>query len=159
MLDLILSISTCARSASDQRGEVESSTRKKVKRLLSFQRYCHSSRLLRGDVPQTPGSLHLLDEDYLGQAVVWTCPVKFDQYSPHPDYSKLLFPFWLLLQHMLSKVGTWNFDIFLFDRLTNGMLTDGTMGLNGFFVKKKKKKKGSYSCYNKYFSVLQETAW
>lgn len=25
-----------------------------------------------------------------------------------------------LLQHMLSKVGTWNFDIFLFDRLTNG---------------------------------------
>ncbi|XP_008311495.1 cAMP-specific 3',5'-cyclic phosphodiesterase 7B isoform X2 [Cynoglossus semilaevis] len=76
---------------SDQRGEVESSTRKKVKRLLSFQRYCHSSRLLRGDVPQTPGSLHLLDEDYLGQAV-----------------------------HMLSKVGTWNFDIFLFDRLTNG---------------------------------------
>lgn len=31
--------------------------------------------------------------------------------------------FWtqfLLLQHMLSKVGTWNFDIFLFDRLTNG---------------------------------------
>uniref|UniRef100_A0A3Q3L4H2 Phosphodiesterase 7B n=1 Tax=Labrus bergylta TaxID=56723 RepID=A0A3Q3L4H2_9LABR len=42
-------------------------------------------------VPHTPGSLHLLDDDYLGQAA-----------------------------HMLSKVGTWNFDIFLFDRLTNG---------------------------------------
>lgn len=28
-----------------------------------------------------------------------------------------------LLQHMLSKVGTWNFDIFLFDRLTNGKMT------------------------------------
>uniref|UniRef100_A0A4W3J883 3',5'-cyclic-AMP phosphodiesterase n=1 Tax=Callorhinchus milii TaxID=7868 RepID=A0A4W3J883_CALMI len=62
---------------------------KKVKRLLSFQRYFHASRLLRGIVPQA--SLHLLDEDYLGQA-----------------------------RHMLSKVGTWNFDIFLFDRLTNG---------------------------------------
>ncbi|XP_043932285.1 cAMP-specific 3',5'-cyclic phosphodiesterase 7B isoform X2 [Protopterus annectens] len=67
----------------------EISTKKKVKRLLSFQRYFHASRLLRGIVPQT--SLHLLDEDYLGQA-----------------------------RHMLSKVGTWNFDIFLFDRLTNG---------------------------------------
>ncbi|KAM6992899.1 3',5'-cyclic-AMP phosphodiesterase 7B-like isoform 2-T2 [Tautogolabrus adspersus] len=73
---------------SAQQGEVESGTRRKVKRLLSFQRYCHASRLL---VPQTPGSLHLLDDDYLGQAA-----------------------------HMLSKVGTWNFDIFLFDRLTNG---------------------------------------
>lgn len=70
-------------------GEVESGTRRKVKRLLSFQRYCHASRLLRGLAPQ--GSLHLLDEDYLGQAA-----------------------------HMLSKVGTWNFDIFLLDRLTNG---------------------------------------
>ncbi|KAG9347669.1 hypothetical protein JZ751_005242 [Albula glossodonta] len=67
----------------------EIGTKKKVKRLLSFQRYFHASRLLRGITPQT--SLHLLDEDYLGQAV-----------------------------HMLSKVGTWNFDIFLFDRLTNG---------------------------------------
>ncbi|XP_072218068.1 3',5'-cyclic-AMP phosphodiesterase 7B-like isoform X2 [Leuresthes tenuis] len=74
-----------------QKGEVESGTRKKLKRLLSFQRYCHASRLLRGLVPHTPGSLHLLDDDYLGQAA-----------------------------HMLSKVGTWNFDIFLFDRLTNG---------------------------------------
>ncbi|XP_041814257.1 cAMP-specific 3',5'-cyclic phosphodiesterase 7B-like isoform X2 [Chelmon rostratus] len=77
--------------ASAQQGEVESGTRRKVKRLLSFQRYCHASRLLRGLVPHTPGSLHLLDDDYLGQAA-----------------------------HMLSKVGTWNFDIFLFDRLTNG---------------------------------------
>ncbi|XP_037606038.1 cAMP-specific 3',5'-cyclic phosphodiesterase 7B-like isoform X1 [Sebastes umbrosus] len=76
---------------SAQQGEVEAGTRRKVKRLLSFQRYCHASRLLRGLVPHTPGSLHLLDDDYLGQAA-----------------------------HMLSKVGTWNFDIFLFDRLTNG---------------------------------------
>ncbi|XP_048387460.1 cAMP-specific 3',5'-cyclic phosphodiesterase 7B-like isoform X1 [Stegostoma tigrinum] len=67
----------------------EISTRKRVKRLLSFQRYFHASRLLRGIVPHT--CLHLLDEDYLGQA-----------------------------RHMLSKVGRWNFDIFLFDRLTNG---------------------------------------
>ncbi|XP_067338726.1 3',5'-cyclic-AMP phosphodiesterase 7B-like isoform X2 [Channa argus] len=74
-----------------QQGEVESGTRRKVKRLLSFQRYCNNSRLLRGLVPHTPGSLHFLDDDYLGQAA-----------------------------HMLSKVGTWNFDIFLFDRLTNG---------------------------------------
>uniref|UniRef100_A0A3Q2P4Z4 Phosphodiesterase n=1 Tax=Fundulus heteroclitus TaxID=8078 RepID=A0A3Q2P4Z4_FUNHE len=72
-------------------GEVESGTRRKLKRLLSFQRYCHASRLLRGLMPHTPGSLHLLDDDYLGQAA-----------------------------HMLSKVDTWTFDIFLFDRLTNG---------------------------------------
>ncbi|XP_031726182.1 cAMP-specific 3',5'-cyclic phosphodiesterase 7B [Anarrhichthys ocellatus] len=76
--------------ASAQQGEVEAG-RRKVKRQLSFQRYCHASRLLRGLVPHTPGSLHLLDDDYLGQA-----------------------------GHMLSKVGSWNFDIFLFDRLTNG---------------------------------------
>ncbi|XP_017282856.1 cAMP-specific 3',5'-cyclic phosphodiesterase 7B isoform X2 [Kryptolebias marmoratus] len=76
---------------SAQRGEVESGTRRKLKRLLSFQRYFHASRLLRGLVSHTPGSLHLLDDDYLGQAA-----------------------------HMLSKADTWNFDIFLFDRLTNG---------------------------------------
>lgn len=46
----------------------EIGTKKKVKRLLSFQRYFHASRLLRGIVPQA--SLHLLDEDYLGQARV-----------------------------------------------------------------------------------------
>ncbi|TNM95013.1 hypothetical protein fugu_017772 [Takifugu bimaculatus] len=74
-----------------QQGEVASGTRRKVKRQLSFQRYCHASRLLRGLVPRTPVSLHLLDDGYLGQAA-----------------------------HMLSKVATWNFDIFLFDRLTNG---------------------------------------
>uniref|UniRef100_A0A3Q1HCD3 Phosphodiesterase n=1 Tax=Anabas testudineus TaxID=64144 RepID=A0A3Q1HCD3_ANATE len=84
-------IDLCILKTSTQQGEVESGTRRKVKRLLSFQRYCHNSRLLRGLVPHTPGSLHLLDDDYLGQAA-----------------------------HMLSKVGTWNFDIFLFDRLTNG---------------------------------------
>lgn len=28
--------------------------------------------------------------------------------------------FHLPFQHMLSKVGMWDFDIFLFDRLTNG---------------------------------------
>ncbi|KAK5903660.1 hypothetical protein CgunFtcFv8_007420 [Champsocephalus gunnari] len=76
---------------SAQQAGVESGTRRKVKRQLSFQRYCHASRLLRGAMPNTPGSLHLLDKNYLGQAA-----------------------------HMLSKVGTWNFDIFLFDRLTNG---------------------------------------
>ncbi|XP_055005644.1 cAMP-specific 3',5'-cyclic phosphodiesterase 7B isoform X3 [Boleophthalmus pectinirostris] len=78
-------------NTSAQQGEIELCNRRKVKRLLSFQRYCHSSRLLRGLVPHTPGSMHLLDDDYLGQA-----------------------------GHMLSKVSTWNFDIFLFDRLTNG---------------------------------------
>ncbi|XP_063079196.1 3',5'-cyclic-AMP phosphodiesterase 7B-like isoform X2 [Engraulis encrasicolus] len=67
----------------------ETGSRRKLKRLLSFQRYCHASRLLSSLSPHT--SLHLLDEDYHAQA-----------------------------GHMLSKVGTWNFDIFLFDRLTNG---------------------------------------
>ncbi|KAF6115437.1 phosphodiesterase 7B [Phyllostomus discolor] len=74
---------------SDTANSGEFGTKKKVKRLLSFQRYFHASRLPRGIIPQA--SLHLLDEDYLGQA-----------------------------RHMLSKVGTWDFDIFLFDRLTNG---------------------------------------
>ncbi|XP_068603903.1 high affinity 3',5'-cyclic-AMP phosphodiesterase 7A [Brachionichthys hirsutus] len=62
---------------------------RRVHRLLSFQRYLHSSRLLRGIPQQIP--LHILDEDYTGQA-----------------------------RCMLEKVGNWNFDIFLFDRLTNG---------------------------------------
>uniref|UniRef100_A0A674PPS0 Phosphodiesterase n=1 Tax=Takifugu rubripes TaxID=31033 RepID=A0A674PPS0_TAKRU len=57
--------------------------------LLSFQRYLHSSRLLRGLPQQIP--LHILDEDYTGQA-----------------------------RCMLEKVGNWNFDIFLFNKLTNG---------------------------------------
>lgn len=46
---------------------------RKVKRLLSFQRYFHASRLLRGIIPQAP--LHLLDEDYLGQARVSQLPL------------------------------------------------------------------------------------
>ncbi|XP_036377216.1 high affinity cAMP-specific 3',5'-cyclic phosphodiesterase 7A isoform X3 [Megalops cyprinoides] len=62
---------------------------RKIRRLLSFQRYLHSSRFLRGISPQNP--LHILDDDYTGQA-----------------------------KCMLEKVGSWNFDIFLFDRLTNG---------------------------------------
>ncbi|XP_032360354.1 high affinity 3',5'-cyclic-AMP phosphodiesterase 7A isoform X2 [Etheostoma spectabile] len=62
---------------------------RRVHRLLSFQRYLHSSRLLRGVPQQIP--LHILDEDYTGQA-----------------------------RCMLEKVGNWNFDIFLFDKLTNG---------------------------------------
>uniref|UniRef100_A0A3Q2YQJ2 3',5'-cyclic-AMP phosphodiesterase n=1 Tax=Hippocampus comes TaxID=109280 RepID=A0A3Q2YQJ2_HIPCM len=41
--------------------------------------------------PRGPESLHLVDSDYLGQAA-----------------------------HMLSKVSSWDFDVFLFDRLTNG---------------------------------------
>jgi len=51
----------------------EIGTKKKVKRLLSFQRYFHASRLLRGIIPQAP--LHLLDEDYLGQARVSWLPL------------------------------------------------------------------------------------
>ncbi|XP_057678437.1 cAMP-specific 3',5'-cyclic phosphodiesterase 7B-like isoform X2 [Corythoichthys intestinalis] len=77
--------------ASDQQREPEWVRRRHMKNLLSFQRFRHASRLLRGSLPRTPESLHLVDYDYLGQAA-----------------------------HMLPKVGTWNFDIFLFDRLTNG---------------------------------------
>ncbi|XP_017262079.1 high affinity cAMP-specific 3',5'-cyclic phosphodiesterase 7A isoform X4 [Kryptolebias marmoratus] len=66
-----------------------SGTERRVHRLLSFQRYLHSSRLLRGITQQIP--LPILDEDYSGQA-----------------------------RCMLEKVGNWNFDIFLFDKLTNG---------------------------------------
>ncbi|XP_069462849.1 3',5'-cyclic-AMP phosphodiesterase 7B isoform X2 [Ambystoma mexicanum] len=87
--DLLLEPESAQGGAPDTTHSGEIGTKKKVKRLLSFQRYFHASRLLRGIVPQA--SLHLLDEDYLGQA-----------------------------RHMLSKVGMWNFDIFLFDRLTNG---------------------------------------
>ncbi|XP_024146247.1 cAMP-specific 3',5'-cyclic phosphodiesterase 7B [Oryzias melastigma] len=77
--------------SSIQSGDVESSTRRQMKHLLSFHRYSHTSRLLRGLAPRDSGSLHLLDDGYRGQAA-----------------------------HMLSRVGTWNFDIFVFDRLTNG---------------------------------------
>ncbi|XP_077409041.1 3',5'-cyclic-AMP phosphodiesterase 7B-like isoform X4 [Vanacampus margaritifer] len=65
--------------------------RRKLKTLLSFQRFCQASRLLIGIVPPSPDFLHLLDSDYLGQAA-----------------------------RMLSKVGSWDFDVFLFERLTNG---------------------------------------
>lgn len=107
-------------SASVQQGEVESGTRRKIKRLLSFQRYCHASRLLRGLVPHTPGSLHLLDDDYLGQAAVRTHKRTPRDTTILSSVSQALTSVCLPLQHMLSKVGTWNFDIFLFDRLTNG---------------------------------------
>lgn len=60
----------CVIPAAAQQVEVASGTRRKVKRQLSFQRYCHASRLLRGLVPHTPRSLHLLDDGYLGQAAV-----------------------------------------------------------------------------------------
>ncbi|KAM4687565.1 high affinity 3',5'-cyclic-AMP phosphodiesterase 7A isoform 1-T1 [Discoglossus pictus] len=70
--------------------EVEISlSARNIRRLLSFQRYLRSSRFFRGVSAQN--SLHILDEDYNGQA-----------------------------KCMLEKVGNWNFDIFLFDRLTNG---------------------------------------
>ncbi|XP_073686672.1 high affinity 3',5'-cyclic-AMP phosphodiesterase 7A [Garra rufa] len=61
---------------------------RRIRRLFSFQRHLLSSRLLRGAPHLNP--LHILDEDYCGQA-----------------------------KCMLEKVGSWNFDIFLFDRLTN----------------------------------------
>lgn len=105
--------------ASAQQGEVEAGTRRKVKRLLSFQRYCHASRLLRGLVPHTPGSLHLLDDDYLGQAAVGPLYI-YTYVFQRCRYPKIVLKRVFFLQHMLSKVGTWNFDIFLFDRLTNG---------------------------------------
>uniref|UniRef100_A0A3Q1EZ18 Phosphodiesterase n=1 Tax=Acanthochromis polyacanthus TaxID=80966 RepID=A0A3Q1EZ18_9TELE len=61
-------------------GELQSGTSRKMK---------HLQRSSQTSIP--PGHLHLLDQDYQGQAAF-----------------------------MLSKVGSWNFDIFLFDRLTNG---------------------------------------
>ncbi|XP_018599821.1 high affinity 3',5'-cyclic-AMP phosphodiesterase 7A isoform X2 [Scleropages formosus] len=66
-----------------------STSSRRVRRLLSFQRYLSSSRLFRGVPPRNP--LHILDDDYTGQA-----------------------------KCMLEKIGSWNFNIFLFDRLTNG---------------------------------------
>ncbi|KAB0393336.1 hypothetical protein E2I00_017131 [Balaenoptera physalus] len=69
----------------------EIGTKKKVKRLLSFQRYFHASRLLRGIIPQAP--LHLLDEDYLGQArlielsVYLLVMVQEDYHSQNPYHN------------------------------------------------------------------------
>ncbi|XP_055489945.1 high affinity cAMP-specific 3',5'-cyclic phosphodiesterase 7A isoform X1 [Leucoraja erinacea] len=68
-------------------GELASA--RKIRRLLSFQRYFRSAHLFR-DVSSL-NSLCILDDDYGGQALC-----------------------------MLEKNGNWNFDIFLFDRLTNG---------------------------------------
>ncbi|XP_041697935.1 high affinity cAMP-specific 3',5'-cyclic phosphodiesterase 7A-like isoform X2 [Coregonus clupeaformis] len=61
-----------------------------VRRQLSFQRYLHSSQFIRG-IPASNSLGYILDDDYTGQAKL-----------------------------MLEKVGNWNFDMFLFDRLTNG---------------------------------------
>ena len=80
-------------------------------------------------MPPTPGSLHLLDDDYLGQAAVRRTrggagiPGIPSSYAPHENHTSALTTVFVLLQHMLSKVGTWTFDIFLFDRLTNGKMT------------------------------------
>ncbi|XP_078253595.1 high affinity 3',5'-cyclic-AMP phosphodiesterase 7A isoform X5 [Rhinoraja longicauda] len=68
-------------------GELASA--RKIRRLLSFQRYFRSTHLFRG--VSSLNSLCILDDDYSGQAL-----------------------------RMLEKDGSWNFDIFLFDRLTNG---------------------------------------
>ncbi|XP_078396536.1 high affinity 3',5'-cyclic-AMP phosphodiesterase 7A isoform X2 [Cetorhinus maximus] len=68
-------------------GELASA--RKIRRLLSFQRYFRSTHLFRGI--SSWNSLCILDDNYSGQAMC-----------------------------MLEKDGSWNFDIFLFDRLTNG---------------------------------------
>ncbi|KPP63342.1 high affinity cAMP-specific 3',5'-cyclic phosphodiesterase 7A-like [Scleropages formosus] len=78
-----------------------STSSRRVRRLLSFQRYLSSSRLFRGVPPRNP--LHILDDDYTGQAKVGFL-----------DNSHIS------VQCMLEKIGSWNFNIFLFDRLTNG---------------------------------------
>lgn len=41
-------------------------------------------------------------------------------------FSHCTFFSYTFLQCMLDKVGSWNFDIFLFDRLTNGKYFDFT---------------------------------
>ncbi|XP_072427625.1 high affinity 3',5'-cyclic-AMP phosphodiesterase 7A isoform X2 [Chiloscyllium punctatum] len=72
---------------SPESGELASA--RKIRRLLSFQRYFRSAHLFCGVTPLN--SLSILDDNYNGQAM-----------------------------RMLEKDGNWNFDIFLFDRLTNG---------------------------------------
>ncbi|XP_043545216.1 high affinity cAMP-specific 3',5'-cyclic phosphodiesterase 7A isoform X2 [Chiloscyllium plagiosum] len=72
---------------SPEPGELASA--RKIRRLLSFQRYFRSAHLFCGVSPLN--SLSFLDDNYNGQAM-----------------------------RMLEKDGNWNFDIFLFDRLTNG---------------------------------------
>ncbi|KAB0390569.1 hypothetical protein E2I00_014511, partial [Balaenoptera physalus] len=97
-----------------------------IRRLLSFQRYLRSSRFFRGT--SVSNSLNILDDDYNGQAKSLFLYVK----SVEPIFQ--VFPLEQLAVHpiiryyrarnisecMLEKVGNWNFDIFLFDRLTNG---------------------------------------
>ncbi|XP_061425113.1 high affinity cAMP-specific 3',5'-cyclic phosphodiesterase 7A-like isoform X2 [Lethenteron reissneri] len=70
-------------------GSGESASRRKVKRLLSCQRYLRATPVQRGGCSRL--SLHMLDDDYDGQA-----------------------------KCMLMKAASWSFDMFLFDRLTNG---------------------------------------
>ncbi|XP_078072385.1 high affinity 3',5'-cyclic-AMP phosphodiesterase 7A isoform X2 [Mustelus asterias] len=67
----------------------ELASARKIRRLLSFQRYFRSAHLFHGI--SSRNSLCILDDNYSGQAMC-----------------------------MLEKDGSWNFDIFLFDRLTNG---------------------------------------
>lgn len=111
----------CSARLSFGSASASSGPERRVHRLLSFQRYLHSSRLLRGVPQQIP--LHILDEDYTGQARVWHTKVfkivtSLFFFCLHTSNCTSVF---FLLQCMLEKVGTWNFDIFLFDRLTNGM--------------------------------------
>lgn len=60
----------------------------------------------------------------------WACrthhDMKLDIYFISSSYLHWHF---VLLQHMLSKVSTWNFDIFLFDRLTNGKIINNYLTL------------------------------
>lgn len=98
---------------------------RRIRRLFSFQRHLLSSRLLRGTPHLNP--LHILDEDYCGQArvhgrILKTNPQCMLIAQNHSFLSSFL-------QCMLDKVGSWNFDIFLFDRLTNGKYFDFTQVL------------------------------
>uniref|UniRef100_UPI003AABAED1 high affinity 3',5'-cyclic-AMP phosphodiesterase 7A-like isoform X1 n=1 Tax=Centroberyx gerrardi TaxID=166262 RepID=UPI003AABAED1 len=67
----------------------------RLRRLLSLQRSGRAARLLQrpatSDPAHPPRPLHILDQDYTGQA-----------------------------ECLLQRAGSWDFDIFLFDRLTNG---------------------------------------
>uniref|UniRef100_A0A8C6WN15 Phosphodiesterase n=1 Tax=Neogobius melanostomus TaxID=47308 RepID=A0A8C6WN15_9GOBI len=93
-----------------------SAPERRVHRLLSFQRYLHSSRVLRGspsrclytslmkttlDRPEYDISLNPSNTSQTNSGIHCVC-------------------FAFFLKCMLDKVGNWNFDIFLFDRLTNG---------------------------------------
>ncbi|XP_067888016.1 high affinity cAMP-specific 3',5'-cyclic phosphodiesterase 7A isoform X2 [Heterodontus francisci] len=105
-------------------GELASA--KKIRRLLSFQRYFRTAHLFRG-IPSR-NSLCILDDNYSGQAMMLP-----DLLLCFQDFLLNLINCWFQnllllsqleeidrLQCMLEKNGSWNFDIFLFDRLTNG---------------------------------------